>query len=459
MSTQTTPDGPDGTGGTAATAPPPWLVPAGSHPALQRLLRARHRLQRADRRRPRRLDTAVVLLAALAAVPDLVRAGGAPSAPGPDLPLGGLVVLAVLLVAPLWWRRTAPAAAFAAVALACPVQWSLGLWAQGGFALLVALYSLALHGSPRALGAAAGVTVTGVWLSGWFVLAAYRVPFLILLTGTTSAAVALGLIFRIGGLYAAALEDRAVRLETERDQRARLTAAAERARIAREMHDIVGHNLSVIVGLADGAAALAANRGEGAAEPLRLIGDTGRQALVELRRVLGVLRDEPGAVRADPPPGREPDPRLVPQPGLGDLDALLGRVRAAGLSAAHRTAGDLGALGDGLQLTVYRIVQEALTNTLKHAGPGARAEVAVEAGDGRVRVRVTDTGPPPGRPVRPAPDGEPGHGLAGIRRRAALYGGSVTAGPRGAGGGWTVDVLLDAPVPGEPAAPVPGERP
>ncbi|RSN64798.1 sensor histidine kinase [Actinomadura sp. WAC 06369] len=453
MSTHATP------GGTAATAPLPWPASAAGHPALQRLVRAQHRLRRAERRRPWRLDTAVVLLAALAAVPDLVRAGGAPSGPAAGLPPGGLAVLAVLLVSPLWWRRRAPAAVFAAVAPGCAAQFSLGLWAQGGFALLVALYGLALRGSPRALGAAAGATVTGVWLSGWFVLAAYRVPFLILLTGTTAAAVALGLTFRIRGLYLAALEDRAVRLETERDQRARLTAAAERARIAREMHDIVGHNLSVIVGLADGAAALAANRGDGAAEPLRLIGDTGRQALVELRRVLGVLRDEPGARPADTGPGREPEPRLVPQPGIGDLDALLGRVRAAGLSTACRTAGDLAALGDGLQLTVYRIVQEALTNTLKHAGPEARAEVAVEARDGRVRVRVTDTGPPPGRPARPAPDGEPGHGLAGIRRRAALYGGSVTIGPRGAAGGWTVDVLLDAPPPGEPAAPAPGGRP
>ncbi|MEY9995333.1 signal transduction histidine kinase [Streptomyces sp. V4I8] len=212
------------------------------------------------------------------------------------------------------------------------------------------------------------------------------------------------------------------------------------------MHDIVGPNLSVMVSVADGAATLAANRGERSAEALRILGDTGRQAMSELRRVLGVLREERDDVRMH-----------SPQPGIGDLDPLLTRVRAAGVAVTYRTVGDLGSLGSGVQLTVYRIVQEALTNTLKHAGPGSTAEVTVAAEAGKVRIGVADTGTPPGTPVRTRPEGrtgsgDAGHGLVGIRQRAAMYGGAVNIGPRGTGHGWLVDVVLDVPSAPAPSA-------
>jgi signal transduction histidine kinase len=151
----------------------------------------------------------------------------------------------------------------------------------------------------------------------------------------------------------------------------------------------------------------------------------------ELRRVLGVLRESPGQ-----------DTPRSPQPVIRDLDALLGRVRAAGLPVTYRTTGPVDQLGSGLQLTVFRVVQEALTNTLKHAGPDATVDVAVAIADGRLRVCVTDTGSP-AQARSTATRADVGHGLVGIRQRAALYDGTVAIGPHAGGQGWIVEVLLD----------------
>jgi signal transduction histidine kinase len=247
-------------------------------------------------------------------------------------------------------------------------------------------------------------------------------------------------MIRIRRAQLAGLRDRAARLETERDQRGRLAVAAERARVAREMHDIVGHNLAVIITLADAGSYATAAAPERGKEALGLIGDTGRQALSELRRVLGVLRE---------PDGPRTEPELAPQPGLVDVDALCEGVRAAGLDVVYRTAGEVDALDSGVQLTVYRIVQEALTNTLKHAGAGARANLAIVAADSRLTITVQDSGPPePG--VRAGTAIEEGHGLVGMRARAALYRVHVSTGPAGAG--WTVRATLDlAPEDGDAA--------
>jgi signal transduction histidine kinase len=203
---------------------------------------------------------------------------------------------------------------------------------------------------------------------------------------------------------------------------------------------------------------LATRDNEHSAPAPRTLGDTGRQAMDELRRVLGALRDDQDDEGA----------RLTPQPAIGDLDTLLARVRAAGLPVTYRTAGDLAGLSSGLQLTVYRIVQESLTNTLKHAGTAATCEVSVLAEAGAVTVRVVDTGTGTGTPAdapvsaRLADEADKaaqagaaveggGHGLVGIRQRAALYNGSVTIGPRPDQPGWIVDVRLDATV--EPTHP------
>ncbi|KOV95421.1 histidine kinase [Streptomyces sp. NRRL B-1140] len=408
---------------------------------MGRILRGRSARRRLDQRHPWVLDTAVVLVVALLSLPDLLsRSRHGPLGDTTDrshLPTAVLVAFAVAVVIPLWWRRRRPVITYGVISAVLLAQWSLGVWPQTGMAALIALYSLALHGSLRALGWAAALTAAELSLAVG-VLAPVEHPFLGLffLLGTATAAIAIGLTLRIRRLYLAALEDRATRLEIEQDQRIRLTTAAERTRIAREMHDIVGHNLSVMVSVADGASTLATNRGETSADALRILADTGRQAMSELRRVLGVLREEPG---------HEQDERLLgPQPGIRDLDALLTRVRAAGLPVTYRTTGDLDALGSGVQLTVYRIVQEALTNTLKHAGPGATADVTVTKDTDTVHIKVADTG----ANAAGARSGDAGHGLVGIRQRAAMYGGTVTLGPPAAGHGWLVDVVLDVP-PGD----------
>ena len=407
------------------------------HPFMGQLLRGQRRLRRADQRRPWLLDSLVVAAIGTATLLNALLGGDSgpfeTAAARTEAPFGLLLAVTVTMVVPLGWRRRAPEAVFAVVAVAALVPWALDVWLLAAACLLVSLHSLALRGSPRFLGWAAAVTLVEMCGAVWFLLPSDQPALgLLLLVSQEVAAIALGLALRGQRVHLAGLEDRARRLEIERDQRERLTAAAERSRVAREMHDIVGHNLSVMVGLADGAAVLAASEGEESAEALRMIGDTGRQAMGELRRVLGVLGN------------KQDDAPLGPQPGLADLEPLLTRVRAAGVAVSCRAEGDLAGLGSGVQLTVYRIVQEALTNTLKHAGSGSAAQVVVAREGNRIRLHVTDTGPSSGvLPPRTPADGSR-HGLVGIRQRAAMYGGTVAAGPRPDRPGWIVEVTLEA---------------
>jgi signal transduction histidine kinase len=224
----------------------------------------------------------------------------------------------------------------------------------------------------------------------------------------------------------ASLHERATRLERERDQQGRLSAAAERARIAREMHDIVAHNLSVMIALADGASFHVRDAPERAEAALGRAAQTGREALAEMRRLLGVLREEPV------PGAREP------QPGIEQLDALVEQIRAAGVPVAYEVAGSPGRVERGLQLAVYRIVQEALTNTLKHAGPGATAQLTLRHEGAGLHVDVTDTG----TAVAGLGAG-PGGGLRGMRERADVYDAELHAGPR-LDGGWGVRLVVPA---------------
>lgn len=409
---------------------------AGGHPFLDRLLGWQQRIQHFDHRRPWMLDTSVVIFVALLGLAALL--GGQTGPPMSanrvsESPTAVLLLLHAGATLPLWWRRRAPAVAFSVIAVTCVTQWIISIWLPSGISLLLVLYSLALYGALKVLPWAAAVTVAGLALAAF--RSGVQQPWLAVffLVGTATAALALGLVLRIRRSYLAALEDRAARLQIEQEQRARLTAASERSRVAREMHDIVGHNIAVIIGLADGAASLAASRPERSAEALRIISGTGRQALKELRRALGVMRD------------RSEEAQLTPQPVLADLEALIERVRAAGTHITYRTSGSLADLTSGVQLSVYRIVQEALTNTLKHAGYHSSVRITVEFHDSSVRVTITDTGVPPlaAQTPRPAPDyREAGRGIIGMRERAAMYGGTLTAGPR-AGGGWTVDAAFD----------------
>ncbi|MEU4300652.1 sensor histidine kinase [Kitasatospora aureofaciens] len=408
------------------------------HPLFARLARLGQRLREADRAHPWVLDAAVVAVVFLMfCLPDLFPPHGEDGPHEHRLalvrpPLPATLALQAGLVLPLLWRRRRPTEAFAAIMAVFVLQWSLGIGLRADAALLVALYSLALHGRLRHLAWSCAVMVgamglVAVEVSGGGLPVGDALFFLV---SAATAGVALGIAVRIRRAQLAGLRERAARLEIERDQRSRLATATERTRVAREMHDIIGHNLSVIVTLADGGAYAALASPERGREALQLIGETSRQALGELRRMLGVLHDQ-----ADR--GAE----FNPQPGIADLDGLCARIRAAGPQVVYTVGGDLDQLDRGVQLMAYRIVQEALTNTLKHAGPETRAHVTLTADATRVRVRVRDSGPPGGArpPVRP--DGE-GHGLAGMRERAAVYGGTVTAGP-GPGAGWTVEAVLD----------------
>ncbi|MFF1403844.1 sensor histidine kinase [Streptomyces sp. NPDC058294] len=412
---------------------------SGMGPLVARLARGGQRLRHADRAHPWVLDTAVVVLVFLMfCLPDLLH-GGAGDGDGPRrfrlaftrLAPSAVLLLQAGLVLPLLWRRRRPMPAFGVITAVFVLQWALGAALRADIALFIALYSLALHGRLRQLPWACGAMAAGMVLVAVRASAAVSVwDALFFLLSTATAALALGLMVRIRRAQLAGLRDRAARLEIERDQRSRLAAATERARVAREMHDIVGHNLSVMITLADAGVYATDTAPERGKEALRLIGDTGRTALGELRRVLGVLRKASDASAGAP--------ELSPQPGVADLAALCDGVRSAGLDVVYRTVGDVEALDGGVQLTVYRIVQEALTNTLKHAGPGTRVNLSVVVEDTRLVIRVRDDGPA----GRPGPPNEEGHGLVGMRERAALYGGDVSAGPA-AGGGWTVQATLD----------------
>ena len=423
------------------------------HPLVTRLLQLCRRLQRGDRRRPWLADAClVVLVLAVFGLPDLLQ--HSVHQPSGDrinaLPLGPAVAVQLGLALPLLWRRRHPLSAFAVIVAVFTAQWAWNVWLHTDVTLFLALYTVVRHGPLRRLPwvGAATAAVLALMVVRVSVVISPLVALFFLCSAATAAA-ALGLAVRIGTAYLGALRERTARLEVERDQRSRLAAAAERTRVAREMHDIIGHNLAVIIGLADGgsyAAATAPQRGQ---EALQLIAGTGRQALDELRRMLGVLREETSR-NAGPAEG----PELSPQPGIADLDALCARVRAAGPEVTYRTVGDLEALDRGHQLVVYRIAQEALTNTLKHAGADTRAQltVAVE-GSGeapQVRIRVEDSGLPPGTTdqVRAVPRNNEGQGIAGMRERTALYDGWVTAARR-PGGGWTVEAVLNpAPLAG-----------
>jgi signal transduction histidine kinase len=227
----------------------------------------------------------------------------------------------------------------------------------------------------------------------------------------------LGIYINTRRAYLRSLEERAARLERERDIEVQIATAAERARIARELHDVVAHSVSVIVVQADGAGYTIDTEPERAKRALETISLTGRQALTEMRRLLGVLRE-----------GGDPD-GYAPQPGVEQLTDLVDQVRSSGLPLEFSVEGVPQPLPAGLQLTVFRIAQEALTNTLKHAGQAATARLRLHYGDHAVEVTIDDDG----RGSAVVGDGR-GLGLAGMRERVAMYGGNVQAGPKSGGG-------------------------
>jgi signal transduction histidine kinase len=327
------------------------------------------------------------------------------------------------LIVPLVWRRSSPTAVFVVVSAVGAAQWFLDYRLIGDAALLVALYTVAVHESRVRTLVATGVLEVGAVVAATRWVPAGTVPrSLVFLTATVVAALSAGLAVRSGSEYMTWLDERALRLEVERDQQAAIGAALERARIAREMHDVVAHSLSVVITLADAASVAGRSDPARSAQAMEHVSAVGRQALRDMRTMIGVLRTEGVGLE------------LGPQPDLAQLDALFERVRATGLEVEMVIEGPPFALGAATELTVYRILQEALTNAIKHAS-ATQVRVGLRYAHPCVELRVTDDGR-----GSISPRGA-GHGIEGMRERASLHGGSVTAGP-GAGHGWIVAATL-----------------
>jgi signal transduction histidine kinase len=373
-------------------------------------------------------DSALALVAAGVGTAFFVSEPMATGLPRGTLAVGyGLVLLHTL---PLAARRRFPLAvlatsvasglAFAALGLLPPIAL--------GPAVLVAVYSVAAYGGRWVSLAGLAVAELG--------LAAARLPRArfeapparVLYALIFAAAWLLGYFAHNYRAYAARLEERTAELERAREELARRAVADERLRLARELHDVVAHAMSVIAVQSGVGAHVADSQPEEVGKVLAAIETTSRSALTELRRLLGVLRQN-----------GEPPGSLAPVPGLGDLDSLLAEVAKAGLAVKLQVEGTPSPLPAGVDLSAYRIVQEALTNVVKHAGP-AHAQVVVGYRDQEVTVEVTDDG----RGAVPSvSDGRvgSGHGLIGMRERVAAFGGDLQVGPR-PGGGFRVAARL-----------------
>jgi signal transduction histidine kinase len=376
--------------------------------------------RRTAARHPRAVDGAVALAVALIGVPAIIRTDGGAG--------DWLFVLALAL--PLVWRRRAPLVVFAILAALGLAQWVVGVPLGTDAALLVSLYTVAVYRPRRWAVGAAAVLEVGV------VLAAVRfapagddvVGSLVFLSGLVAAAFFVGTSVQNRRAYLGALVDRATWLERERDQQARLVATAERARIARELHDIVAHSLTVVVTMAEAAAATVDSDPPAARQAMTEVATTGRGALGEMRRLLGVLRTAQSETDED-------TGTRTPVPGLERVDELVAGARAAGLPVRLTVSGPARPLPSTLDATAYRVVQESLTNALRHSLEPTRVHVQLRWAADELTMDVTDDGRPTAR------SGQSGHGLAGMRERLQLFGGSVSTGPNPAGG-WTVRAVL-----------------
>ncbi len=330
---------------------------------------------------------------------------------GPELepatwPAYGLTTLTVV---PLVWRRRAPMTVLLAI-LATSALYKLAVEGPGQplpYTGLVSVYTIAVLAAPWQRMATAGLLVVAVPASVWLNTQSAR--------ELTFSLFVFGAAYVFGRLTDA--RQRAQRVEAEQ------AAARERARIAREMHDILSHAVSLMVVQAEAGPVAVRAAPERAEAAFEAISETGREAMVQLRQMLGLLRE--GGETAAP---REP------QPDLADLPALLDRVRAGGLTVGYATEGGVRALPAATGASVYRIVQEALTNVVKHAR-ARTVDVRLAHADGVLRVTVTDDGR--------GPQGGPGgHGLVGVRERAAAHGGTAETGAGPGGRGFEVRVLL-----------------
>lgn len=339
----------------------------------------------------------------------------------PDL-FSGVIVCVVVMSLTL--RRRMPVPVFGFVLAGCVTLVVFGYVPTLGAAVayLIAVYSVATH---RGLGTSMPLGALGLVV--YLVLMAvegYRfwqmVSNAVLFVGVWCV----GRSLRLRRAYLDELEARARRLERAREADSRAARAEERSRIARELHDVVAHHVSVMTVQAGAARRILQRDPEAVLDALTTIEQMGRTALGEMRRLVGVLRTEAEPVRSE----------LSPQPGVHDVSGLVEQLRETGMQVRLWIEGESRALSPGVDLAAFRLVQEALTNTLKHAGPQAQAWVRIQYADRQLEIEVEDDG----RGLvaglgRPSGDGN-GHGLVGMRERVALYGGDLRIGPRSGGG-------------------------
>jgi signal transduction histidine kinase len=361
--------------------------------------------------------------------------------------VGDELMVSLLLLAPLAWRRRNPVAAAAVVVVAGLFELAvINTFLPANVAALVMVYALAVYAPRWASRAGLAVGLVGSALAAlrYFTSAfdpytsgtsvdtlLQTVLFSVAIAVTVVAAWALGDLRRTRMQQLSGLQERARLLELERDQEMRLAASTERARIAREMHDVVAHSLSVVIAQADGGRYAAEADPPAATRALDQISATGRQALTDMRALLGVLREDGGQ-------------EYAPQPDIAAIKQLVADVQASGLDVDLIVEGSPVPMPAGPQLAAYRIVQESLTNVLKHAGPASRAWVRLQWRTDALEVAVLDDGRGAAAAVAeadgPVPAGS-GHGLLGMRERAELHGGRLTAAPRH-GGGFGVHAVL-----------------
>jgi signal transduction histidine kinase len=374
------------------------------------------------------LDLLVVVTAAVTAVATVFRDDLAhPSGPRFVIGLVGITAAVLVLLA----RRRFPFAAPAATWVVCPTLSFLdGQLIVNGAGILVAGMGAAvlLGAHPNAALSRLGLVLV---LAGGFTVVRNGPA------SSTDDLISVPVMFALGWLVGWALrertertraaEERALRAEREREAAARVAVAEERGRIARELHDIVAHAVSVIVLQVGAVRHRLPETSTAERETLRNVEEAGRTALAEMRRLLNAMRED--GDRAE----------LTPHPGLADLDRLCKDVGAAGLAVNVRIIGEPMALPPGLDLSAYRIVQESLTNSLRHSGPGA-ADVTLDYRAGGLRLEVRDHGGPGGVASDERGNGQ-GHGLVGIRERVKIFGGELAAGPA-PGGGFLVRARL-----------------
>jgi signal transduction histidine kinase len=377
---------------------------------------------------PRAIDVLIALVLTVAGLAIVIGRLGQASPFRPDDVLGAVLVLGQTL--PLAVRRAWPMGVLVVISLAVGTHSALGYQiVQGGtFSSLIALYGAASLTDNRRGLLAAVISATAV--AAFFATnrAAWGIPNVASTAATWAVAWLAGTFVRIRGEQADAAGARAASLEREQEARAREAVADERARIARELHDIVGHSLNIVVIQAAGARRVLDARPDLARDALASIESTGREALAEMERMLGVLR---AADINDGAPG--------PQPGLGQIDSLAAHASEAGIPVQVVVEGDRQDVPASVDLSAYRIVQESLTNCLKHSG-ASRATVTVRYRAEDLEVEVVDDGS--GSSGKRAHVGSGGRGHLGMRERVALFGGEISMGPAPSMGGYAVRARL-----------------